>query len=402
VEPSRLAFKASSYLKTLCGVKPNRRTGSRGNQSATDFFADTIGQHGYELDTTPFPCMDYVSGQASLSSKNSRHDMHISPYSMGCDVEAELVSVNSIDELISAELENKILLMRGNICNEQLMPKEFVFYNPEHHRQIISLLEQKKPAGIIAATEKSPDQVGALYPFPLILDGDFDIPNVYCKDTIGDEIVQRSGEDHQLKIDSRRLESTANNVIVRKNPGAERKILVTAHIDAYENSPGASDNASGTVVLLILAELLADFQGDVGVEIAAFNGEDHYSVGGQMDYLKRYGAEIERMLLAINIDDIGHLDSRAAYSFYSCPAKLQGMAKLAFQTFGGLIPGDPWFNGDHMIFVHNNVPSMAFTSDNIPELMATITHTMHDASDVINPEKPVELALALNMFIRKF
>lgn len=34
--------KACEYLETLCRVKPNRRTGSKGNRTATDFFYDTI------------------------------------------------------------------------------------------------------------------------------------------------------------------------------------------------------------------------------------------------------------------------------------------------------------------------------------------------------------------------
>jgi aminopeptidase YwaD len=41
------ATKAQFYLKTLCSVKPNRRTGSAGNKEATDFFADTIRLFGY-------------------------------------------------------------------------------------------------------------------------------------------------------------------------------------------------------------------------------------------------------------------------------------------------------------------------------------------------------------------
>jgi len=34
--------KACEYLEILCKVKPNRRTGSKGNRTATDFFYDTI------------------------------------------------------------------------------------------------------------------------------------------------------------------------------------------------------------------------------------------------------------------------------------------------------------------------------------------------------------------------
>ena len=55
--------KAKEYLDTLCGVKPNRRTGSTGNRAATDFFASRIKGWDYDIDTTPFSCLDYKPGK---------------------------------------------------------------------------------------------------------------------------------------------------------------------------------------------------------------------------------------------------------------------------------------------------------------------------------------------------
>jgi len=402
VNASDYIDKASSYVLSLCSVKPNRRTGSPGNRKATDFFASIVHQYRYEVDTTSFECLDYVSGEASLGSDGKAFEIHTSPYSLGCDISAELVTVSSIEELESSICEGKILLMKGAICAEQLMPKGFVFYNPDHHQRIYALLERKKPAGIITATEKKPEQVGALYPFPLIVDGDFDIPVVYCRDMVGADIAERKGDIFQLKIDSHRLASRANNVIARKNPKGPEKIVVTAHIDAYENTPGASDNASGTAVLLLLAEMLSDYQGAACLEIAAFNGEDHYSVGGQMDYLNRYGQEFKNITMAINIDDVGYRKGRSAYSFYDCSPELQQRAEISFKDFEGLVSGPQWFNGDHMIFVQSGVSCLAFTSDKISELMATVTHTPLDTPDIVDPRKLVELAVALSSFIRQF
>ena len=245
------AAKAQLYLTTLCSVEPNRRTGSRGNRAATDFFANTIRPYGYEIDVAPFECQDYICSGSSLMFGESTFEVYASPYSLGCDVLAELITVKSMEELESTEFAGKILLLNGAICAEQLMPKNFVFYNPEHHQKIIALLEDGKPAGIITATERKPEQVGALYPFPLIVDGDFDVPIVYCRDTVGDVLAAGQGDLYRLKIDAKRMPSSAANIIARLNPDASEKIVITAHIDAYEDSPGASDNASGTVVLLL-------------------------------------------------------------------------------------------------------------------------------------------------------
>jgi aminopeptidase YwaD len=392
--------KASTYVNALCAVKPNRRTGSPGNRQATEFFAKTIGAFGYEIDATPFDCLDYVNEGATLSVDSADFEVFTSPYSLGCDVAAELMAVSTVEDLEGADCEGKILLMHGPICSEQLMPKQFVFYNPEHHQQLIALLESKKPAAIITATERQPDQVGALYPFPLIVDGDFDLPNVHCRDTVGRDLARRQGQILHLEIRARRLPSKAANVIASLNGGAAKKILLTAHIDAYEDTPGASDNASGTAVLLLAAEMLSDYRGGYALEIAAFNGEDHYSVGGQMDYLRRYGDKLPAIYLAVNIDDVGHVEGRAAYSFYGCPEPLQAQAQRTFSTYEGLCPGDPWYNGDHMILVQNQVPAIAFTAELMPELMRTVTHTAADTPDLVDSRKLVEVAAALNDLVR--
>jgi aminopeptidase YwaD len=292
------------------------------------------------------------------------------------------------------------LLMRRTICSEQLMPKNFVFYNPEHHQKIIALLESRKPAGIITATERRPEQVGALYPFPLIVDGDFDIANVYCRDTVGDVLAASEGDPFRLKIDASRLPSSATNIIARLNAGAARKIVMTAHIDAYEDSPGASDNASGIVVLLLCAEMLSNYRGENCIEIAALNGEDHYSASGQMDYLKRYRDEFPGVLLAVNVDDVGYKQGRSSYSFYECSPQLERKAEDVFRRFDGLARGEKWFNGDHMIFVQSRVPSMAITSECMPELMKSVTHTSLDTPDIIDCHKLVEAAESLNALVR--
>jgi aminopeptidase YwaD len=398
--PEKYVSKAGAYLNTLCGVQPNRRTGSPGNRQATGFFARTIEAFGYAIDATPFDTLDHINDGATLTVDAADFELFTSPYSLGCDVTAPLVAVSTVAELEAVHCQDQILLLHGPICAEQLMPKNFVFFNPEHHQQLIALLESKRPAAIITATGRSPDQVGALYPFPLIVDGDFDIPNSHCRDTVGQALVGRQGDLAHLQIRARRRPARASNVIATLNAGATRKVILTAHIDAYEDTPGASDNASGTAVLLLAAEMLADYGGPYALEIAALNGEDHYSAGGQMDYLRRYGQALPSVALAVNVDDVGYKEGRAAYSFYECPEPTQWKAAAIFAAYPGLCPGEPWYNGDHMIFVMNQVPAIAFTAERMPELMQTVTHTAADTPDLVDARKLVEVAATLNALVR--
>jgi aminopeptidase YwaD len=394
--------KARSYLNVLCSVKPNRRTGSPGNREATDFFTETVKKWDYAVDTSPFPCLDYESGKASLVCKEKAYEIHISPFSLACDVTAELVTASTVVELESCQCKGKILLMLGAICAEQLMPKNFVFYNPDHHKRIYALLEEKQPAAIITATERNPELVGALYPFPLIEDGDFDIPSVYCTDIVGKEITAEVGEVCQLTIQAKRIPATACNVIAHRNQATPQKTVVCAHIDAYWSTPGALDDASGTAVLLLLAEMLQDYRGKLGIEIVALNGEDYYSAGGQMDYLRRYREGFSKMSVAINIDDVGYKQGKTAYSFYECPDEIKQKAHNIFVNYGDIVAGEPWYQGDHMIFVQNGRPAIAFTAEKAADLMATVTHTPKDTPEIVECDKLVEIAKALNDFIRVF
>ncbi len=393
--------KAKEYLNTLYSVKPNRRTGSPGNRTATDFVAAMMKKWDYTVDTTPFPCLNFESGEISLVCQSQGYKVFVSQFSPGCDVTAELIISSTVEELEGCRCEGKILLMHGAICAEQLMPKNFIFYNPDHHKRIYALLEDKQPAAIITATKRNPELVGALYPFPLIEDGDFNIPSVYCTDVTGQEILAKTGEVFRLKIEARRIPTEACNIIARKNNAAPQKIVISAHIDAYWSTPGALDDASGTVVLLLLAEMFHDYKGKLGIEIVAFNGEDYYSAGGQMDYLRRYEQDFSRMVVAINVDDVGYKQGKTAYSLYECPNEIKQKALHVFGEYAGIIAGEPWYQGDHMIFVQNDKPAIAFTAEKVAELMATITHTPKDTPDVVNCEKLVELAYALQSFIRQ-
>jgi len=398
---SAYVAKAEGYIETFCNVNPNRRVGSAGNKAATDFFKEKAQAFGYSVDTTPFKCLDYLSKKPQLTCQGKSFDVKISPYSLGCEVTSQLMVASTVEELEKSSCTSKILLLKGEICAEQLMPKNFVFYNPDHHKRIYALLEEKQPKAIVTATSKNPQMVGNIYPFPLINDGDFDISSVYCTDIVGEKIAAKAGEKFKIKAEAKRIPTTACNVVARKNLQAQNKITICAHIDAVEESPGASDNASGVAVLLLLAELLKNYEGGLGVEIVAFNGEDHYSVGGQMDYLNRYSQGLSQISVALNIDDVGYFRGNTAYSFYGCPLQISQKAQAAFSNFAGLLEGEQWYQGDHMLFAQNQVPTIAVTSDKVQELMTTITHSPKDTPEIIDCKKLVELAYAIDEFVKK-
>ena len=174
-----------------------------------------------------------------------------------------------------------------------------------------------------------------------------------------------------------------------------QKITVFAHIDAKDGTPGALDNGAGVVVLLLLAELLTDYDGGVELELVALNGEDYYSAAGEMQYWIDYGEDFARILLGINIDAAGYREGATAYSMYGCPDSVVDIIRTTVGVQPGTVEGEPWYQSDHSLFVQKGRPALAVTSERFLELSTYITHTEKDTPDLVDCGKLVTVAEGL-------
>ena len=391
-----LTSKADQYLNKLCVDIPRRSVGSPGNREAAAFFAEINTSFGFQVETPQFDCIHWTHEGARLTAEGEWFQAYVSPYSLGCQVkDAPLVAAANIDELEGVQATGKLLLLRGELTREQLMPKNFPFYNPEEHQRIYHLLEAKSPLAIIAATSRNPELAGALYPFPLIEDGDFDIPSVYLTEEEGDKLLSHTGHLVSLTILSRRITAMGCNVITRVNPAARRRVVLTAHIDAKESTPGAVDNAGGVVTLLLLAELLQGYSGKLGVEIVAINGEDYYASPGEIQYLQLNQGKLGDILLNINLDGVGYHKGQTSYSLYECSEAVSTLVRQVFSAYTGMAEGEQWYQGDHMIFVQNQVPALAITTEHFMEMETLFAHTPQDTPELVDVSRLASLALAL-------
>lgn len=387
----QLARLAEPHIHTLCVEIPTRQVGSAGNQAATRYFADVMEQNGFRVEQQSFDCIDMRLGEIELTAGGRSFQAFISPYSLGCDIRTELVKAETVEELEEQDIKDKLLLLFGEITREQLMPKNFVFYNPEHHQRIYQVLEEKQPAAILTATSRNPELAGGLYPFPLFEDGDFDIPSAYLKDTEGKKLAEFTGREVRLKMDAERIPSCAENISAQIGDQNGR-IVVCAHIDAKAGTPGALDNAGGTTVLMLLADLMKDYGNDQSIEILALNGEDHYSAGGQMEYLRRHLTDLNQIRLVINLDGVGYHKTPTGISFYECPQTIQAAATKLMGEFRDFEEMPQWFQGDHMVFVSQGVPAVAFTTAGFAEVWIDIAHTLEDTPDKVDGGKLADTA----------
>ncbi|MCL4246932.1 MAG: M28 family peptidase [Anaerolineae bacterium] len=393
--PNHLTETATAYLQYLCRDIPNRRVGSAGNHAATDFFARTISGFGFAVESTPFACIDWHDDGADLTANGTRFSAKPAPYALGCDVTAPLVVAATVAELEAADAIGKILLLHGEIASEQVMPKNFPFYNPDTHKQIVALVEAKQPGAIITATSRNPELAGGLYPFPMFEDGDFDIPSVYMTDDAGLRLAEHVGETVTLRSRATRIPSSGVNIVARKGGGAGQRVVIFAHIDAKLGTPGAVDNGTGVITLLLLAELLREYAGRLGVEIVPLNGEDYYLAPGEKLWVAANEGRFDEIVLGVNIDGAGQKDSDSAYSLYGCPPEIETAIRAAVANQPHMTEGEQWYQGDHSLFVFNQRPALAFTSSTLGELMTQITHTPADNPEIVAVERLVEIASSL-------
>lgn len=399
----QLLLKTQKHLQTLCTDIHDRSVGSEGNRNATGYFKNELLKHSWNVQETLLNVMDWKTDGATLQCGNICYEVFSSHYALGCDVEAELVAVDTIEKLETTDLSGKIVLLHGEIAKEQIIPKNFVFYNPDEHKRVISALEKSGVKAIISATGRNAALAGGVYPFPMFEDGDFDIPSVFMKDTEGEKLLSACGKTVRLKSDAERIPETAYNIVGSKNGTSGKRVVVTAHIDAKKGTPGAIDNATGVAVLLLLAEFMETYNGRHTVELVALNGEDYYAVPGQMKYLEQNRHDFSDMLLNINIDGLGYKEGKTSFSLFELPTEMEQTVKTIVENGPEMEIGLPWYQGDHSMFLQSGRPAVAVSSSWFIENMETqdVTHTPKDNPSIVDFRKVYEAALTIKNIIEK-
>ena len=131
----------------------------------------------------------------------------------------------------------------------------------------------------------------------------------------------------------------------------------------------------------------------------AMNGEDYYSSPGEQQYLAAHAGRFEEILLGVNLDDVGYQRGQVAFSLYGVGDETPARVRRILGRTAGLVEGPAWYQGDHGVFLMNDCPALAMTTDRLAEVMAEITHSPRDTIDKVNPAKPVLVARALRELI---
>ena len=401
VDRVELARRARRHLVALCAVEPDRRPGGAGNRQATDRVQGELARLGWVTSSRPFDCLDWSTDGGTLTVGSSSHEIVPSPYGHGVAGSGPLKIVHTVAEVDAADLRDSVLVLDGEIASEPLTPLRYPFFSNEAHDRISQALIDAAPLAIVAVTDRFPEWCGAVVPFPLIEDGDFPVPAAAMRPEVAMHVSDRAGETAEISLRSTRRLGSACNVEATRGPRSGR-VLVIGHVDSKPGTPGAVDNASGVVVLLLVAALLADRPpAPVGVELLAVNGEDHYAAPGEVAWLAEHGDHLDDIELVVNVDGAGYRHATTSYSTYGLDPRVDAHVRAVFER-SSIPAGPPWTQSDHAVFAMRGRPAVALTSEPIAAAMSTIFHTADDTPDRVEPDQLVDAAIAIAELIDRW
>ena len=389
---------ASTHLHELCAVNPDRRPGSPGNDVATGYVAAALRDAGWTVTEQTFDVLDWSGSPGTVRVGREQWPAHPSPYARGAEMPGRLVVARTADDL-PGDLRGRVLLLLDELAAEQLTPLGYPFYGSDDHAALLARLMDAAPRVVLAGTGTAPQTAGALEPFPLIEDGAFPIPTANLRVDDAEALAAHAGSSVRVQISAHRWPSRARNVLARVG-NERRRVVLTAHVDSKPGTPGALDNASGVVTLLLVASELrsrihAAALAEVGVEIAMLNGEDYYSAPGEVAYLEACSDTLGEVVLAVNLDAAGYRVGKTAFSLYGVDVGVADVVRDCLSASARLVEGEQWYASDHMVFAQQGVPAVALTTDQLDVVLREVVHSSHDLPAQVDATLLVEQARAL-------
>ncbi|GAA3245452.1 M20/M25/M40 family metallo-hydrolase [Nonomuraea helvata] len=168
-------------------------------------------------------------------------------------------------------------------------------------------------AGIIVFNEGQPGRTDA---FPLDI-GEWraNVPMVFADFAVGNELASTPGATVRLKVDSKLVLGTNDNVIAESRFGDPRHVVMTgAHLDSVTAGPGINDDGSGTASILEVAEEMAHFPVKNKVRFAFWAAEEIGLLGSDQYVESLPEADRDRIRVYLNFDMVA--SPNYAYKLY--------------------------------------------------------------------------------------
>lgn len=200
-----------------------------------------------------------------------------------------------------------------------------------------------------------------------------------------------------LDVEYHIWENETNPNVIGEIPGLfdpQQIFIIGGHLDDVQGTPGADDNASGSVATLVAADILSQFNWGCTLRFAFWTGEEEGLLGSSA-YAERAYQNGENILGYLNLDMIAWNtpDSSPDIDLIYNPLipSSQTMAQLFADVVAGyqldLVPelvDDPWGGSDHLPFWDYGFPAILAIEDN-----SDFNPYYHEAGDTPDHLDPV-------------
>ncbi len=373
-------MKHVNFLSEEIGCRP---VGSEGNKAASDYIEKVFREAKLEVEIQEFDVPQWEVTEAFLVLNGEQLDVKSNSFSAPCELSGEMIPFCTIEELEAVpDLTGKIALLYGELTKENFVPKGFTIYNPDHHQQVIRLLEQKSPSAVITVRMQKENSL------PIFNDWDFAIPSV----TVTPEVGLRIHNSHfsspvTLVIKSKRSSGKTKNIIGRVNGTQPEKIILCAHYDTVFDTYGAFDNASGISIMLMLSKEIAkrkDFT--TGFEFIAFSSEEFLGRGDEV-FLKENKGDFQNALAAMNFDGVGQALGTNNFTLMAGSEEFESKLKTIKKEFPSVQWTNHWYESNHYTFFAKGIPSIPFSCSGVADLL----HSPDDRHRWLSSDKLMEV-----------
>ena len=249
--------------------------------------------------------------------------------------------------------------------------------------------EERRPAALVIISP------AAAVSTKLIRDPFLRVPAVAVSHAVGERLRQCDGRLVRLRIRARRYASTGHTVVGRTPGGESDRITVAAHYDTAAGVPGATDNASGTAVLLALCEAFtATSRRHFGIDFVAYGAEEygrHEGNLGDVEYVRGNPVAVRRTRAVVEVDCVGTVAGPLTVHVLGWPPTRQqekdGVLDILRPLPTCIVNDRSGHPSARTAFHLPGVPALAFLDDysRLP---------IHTAQDTINLMRPTALAAA--------
>lgn len=205
---------------------------------------------------------------------------------------------------------------------------------------------------------------------------------VNAKDAV--EIVRSGARAALIDLEQEEWTGTSCNVVAELPGEVDQWINFSAHFDTTSLSCGAYDNMSGCIGLMGILEHFAVRPHRYGLRFV-WCGSEERGLLGSIAYCAEHEAQLEKILLDVNLDMIGSVMGGFVASATAEEKLIHYVEYLACEVGFGLQTKTELYPSDSSAFADKGIPAITFARS-APSNTATI-HNRYDTASVISAER---------------